>query len=114
MAEEVSKERSARQSDAVDHSSGDTPPEIVKPPRRRDFTIRQDELTVPMPSYYKHIDRGTELGEIDIAEAEEWHEAVEDDPSAAATRRTRKLRIRWWGYLLFVLIYIFFKAFRSL
>ena len=112
MAEEISKERSSRHGEPDEQPSGDSPLAIVRHEAPRKFSVRQDTLTVPKPAYYKHLQQGDELGEIHESEGEEWHEAAQEHPAAEA-KRARKLRIRWWGYLLFVLLYIFFKAFRS-
>jgi len=112
MAEEISKERSTRQADPEDHPSGDSPVVIAKREEPRKFSTRQDTLTVPKPAYYKHLQQGAELGEIHESEGEEWHEPAEVHP-AAEVKRARKLRIRWWGYLLFVVMYVLIKVFLS-
>ena len=112
MAEEISKERSSPQGEPDEHPSGDSPQTIVRQDEPRKFSSRQDTLTVPKPAYYKHLQQGAELGDIHESEGEEWHEAAQEHPAAEA-KRARKLRIRWWGYLLFILIYVLIKVFFS-
>lgn len=79
---------------------------MLESPER--FSIRQEGLTVPKPSYYEHIDKV-------VAESQPEHcardvEAFEERYSAdplAREKRERSRRMRYWIYLiLIVLIYV--------
>ena len=115
MAEEARKDSFSRPTGADEHPHRDNAAEMTKPESPRDFTLRQETLKVPKPSYHEHVDDGAELGQPEEFEGEEWRGTEEHDPAsdeAAASRRARSSRIRWWGLLLFILLYAVFKLVR--
>lgn len=115
MAEQVRRDNVPRPADADEHSHGDLAAKINEARSRAEFSLRQDSLSVPKPSYHKHVDDGAELGEPEEFEGEEWREAAEHEPTSDATsssKRTRRFRIRWWGIVLFIFLYAAFKLMR--
>lgn len=111
MVETVNDDRSGRGSGLDDNPPSDIPSGLALSEHQRNFSLRQTVLTVPKPAYYKHLEEGAELGEIDEAVSEEW-QGTEEEDSSAAPQRARKFRIRWWAYLLFALTYILIELLR--
>lgn len=112
MAEEIKRDDASRSIEADDRPHGDIATEADGSDARNKFSVRQDSLSVPKPSYHKHIDEGAELGEPEGMEGDEWREAGESEPdfeAAAAARRERARKIRWWGILLLVVLYAAFR-----
>ena len=114
MVEEVRKDNIPRQGDSDDHSDG-AAAGMTKPVSSKRYSLRQDSFTVPMPTYYKHVDEGAELGHAEEPESEEWRHAAENDhesDEAISSRRKRRIRFRWWGILVLILLYAAFKMVR--
>lgn len=112
MVEEVRENQIPRLAGSDQKSRDDSPAEEAKPEPPRSFSMRQYGLSVPKPSYHKHVDEGAELGQPEELEGEDWRDAEEHKLMAAeanASKHARASSIRWWGLLIFILLYVVFK-----
>lgn len=112
MVDEVTKNQFLRPTGTDEQSRDDTPLEEAKPEPPRSFASRQYGLSVPKPSYHKHVDEGAELGQPEEFEGEVWRDEEEHKLTpleANASKHARASRFRWWGLLIFILLYVAFK-----
>ena len=89
---------------------------VIEPPRS--FSVSQDGLTVPKPSYYKHLEDGVGHDQDEQQDSSgsaefdpRWSEAAETSDPLSAQKRARWRRIRYWAYfILVIVIYIVLRT----